>query len=154
VFLYLPTILHLMFFLLSPPHRNWSRCCFFRIPVYFKDPKFSQNLLHISPLFITGKRFEKVIRKLTQGHLEVDNLLNANQFGFRARHGTTLQCVRLTDHVTLIFNNNTAEVFLDIEKACDTTWYLGLLYKLPKSQLSVNLIKLISSFILQVIQFR
>jgi hypothetical protein len=38
------------------------------------------------------------------------------------------------DHVTFNFNNNmsTAVVFLDIEKAFDTTWHLGLLYKLAK----------------------
>jgi hypothetical protein len=56
-------------------------------------------------------------------------LLNAGQFGFRARHSMTLQCMRLTDHVTLNFNNkmSMAAVFLGIEKACDTTWYSGLL---------------------------
>jgi hypothetical protein len=44
-------------------------------------------------------------------------LLNANQFGFRARYNTTLQCMRLADHVTLNFNNkmSTAAVFFDIE---------------------------------------
>jgi hypothetical protein len=36
--------------------------------------------------------------------------------------------MRHTDHVTLNFNNNisTAAVFLDIEKAFDTAWHLGL----------------------------
>jgi hypothetical protein len=51
---------------------------------------------------------------------------------FRALHSTTLQCMRLTDHVTLDFNNNifVTAVFLDIEKAFDRTWHIGLLYKL------------------------
>jgi hypothetical protein len=45
------------------------------------------------------------------------------QFGLRAGHSTALQCMSLTDHVILNFNNNmsTAAVFLDIEKAFDTT---------------------------------
>jgi hypothetical protein len=78
-------------------------------------------------------------------------LLNANQFGFRARHSTTLQCMRLADHVTLKFNSNmfTAAVFLDIEKAFDTTWHPGLLYNLSKLQFSNRLIKLISSILSQ-----
>jgi retron-type reverse transcriptase len=36
---------------------------------------------------------------------------------------------------------------LDIEKAFDTTWHTGLLYKLSKFDFSVSLIKLISSFL-------
>jgi hypothetical protein len=68
-----------------------------------------------------------------------------------ARHSTTLQCMRLADHVILDFINktSTARVFLDIEKAFDTTWNPGLLYKLPKLNFSTTIIKLISSFLLQ-----
>jgi hypothetical protein len=44
---------------------------------------------------------------------------------------------------------STAAVFLDIEKAFDITWHSGLLYKLSKLQFSINLIKLISSFLSQ-----
>jgi hypothetical protein len=60
-----------------------------------------------------------VILKILQKHTEERSLLNARQFGFRAWHSTTLQCMRLTDHVTLNFNNtmSTAAVFWDIEKA-------------------------------------
>jgi hypothetical protein len=73
-----------------------------------------------------------VILKIVQRYIEERGLLNAGQFGFRARHSTTLQCMRLTDHVTLNFNNNmsTAAAFLDIEKAFGKTWHLGLLNKL------------------------
>jgi hypothetical protein len=75
---------------------------------------------------MTGKLFEKVILKIVQRHIEKRDLLNASQFGFRARHSMTLQCVRLTDHMTLNFNNNIsmAVVFFDIEKAVDTTWHI------------------------------
>jgi hypothetical protein len=102
------------------------------LPKPGKDPKFPQNLRQISRLSTTGKLFEKVLQKLIQSHLEVNNLLNANQFGFRARNSTTLQCMKLTDHVTYFNNMSTAAVFLDIEKAFDTTWHPGLLYKLSK----------------------
>jgi hypothetical protein len=113
------------------------------------DPKFPQNLRLISLLSTTGKLFEKVILKIVQRHLEERDLLNVSQFDFHARHSTTLQCMRLTDHVTLNFNNNisTAAVFLDIEKAFDTTWHPGLLNKLSKLDFSAAIIKLISSFL-------
>jgi hypothetical protein len=44
-------------------------------------------------------------------------LLNASQFDFCERHSTTLQFMRLADHVTLILNNkmSMAAVFLDID---------------------------------------
>jgi hypothetical protein len=51
-------------------------------------------------------------------HSRKYRMLNASQFAFRARHSTTLQCMRLTDHVTSNFKNSmsTASVFLGIEK--------------------------------------
>jgi retron-type reverse transcriptase len=95
--------------------------------------------------------FEKVILKIVQRHIEEKGLLNASQFGFRARHSTTLKCMRLTDHVTLNLKNkiSTAAVFLDIKKAFDVTWHPGLTYKLSKLRFSTSLIKLISSFLSQ-----
>jgi hypothetical protein len=51
------------------------------------------------------------------------------------------------DHVTTQnFNNDlpTAAVFLDIEKAFDTTGHSGLLYKLSELEFSRSLIKLIA----------
>jgi hypothetical protein len=57
--------------------------------------------------------------------------------------------MRLTDHVTLNFNNkmSTAAVFSDIEKAFDGTWPSGLLCKIPQLEFSTRLIKLIGSFL-------
>jgi hypothetical protein len=57
--------------------------------------------------------------------------------------------MRLADHITLNFNNkmSTAAVFLYIEKAFDTTWHSGLLYKLSKLEFSKSLTKLIRSFL-------
>jgi hypothetical protein len=72
--------------------------------------------------------------KLVQRHIQERNLLNASKFKLSVSHCTTLQCMRLKDHVTLNSNNNmsTSAVFLDNEKACDTMWHPGLLYKISK----------------------
>jgi hypothetical protein len=102
-------------------------------------------------LSTTFKVFENVILEIVKIHIEEKNLLNASLFRFRARHSTTLPCVGPADHVTLNLNNimSTAAVFLDIEKAFDTTCHPDLLYKLSKLQFPNNLIKLISSFLTQ-----
>jgi hypothetical protein len=130
----------------------WKEAKVITIPKPGKDPKFPQNLSPISLLSTTGKLFEKVILKLLQEYIDERGLLNASQFGFRARQSTTLQCIRLADHVTLNFNKkmSTAAVFLDIEKAVDTTWHSGLLYKLSYLEFSISLTKLIGSFLSQL----
>jgi hypothetical protein len=94
--------------------------------------KISPNLHLISLLSTMGKLSEKLISRRIQNHNEERNLLNASQSDFRADHSMILQCMRLKDHITLNFNNNTSmtAVFLDIMKAFDTTWHSGLLYKL------------------------
>jgi hypothetical protein len=93
-------------------------------------------------LSTTAKLFEKVILKIVKRYTEEKGLLNASQFGFRARQSMSLQYTRLTVHQTLNFNNNmsTPAVFLDTEKAFDKTWHLGLLYKLYTLQFSIGLI--------------
>ncbi|PNF41415.1 hypothetical protein B7P43_G14387 [Cryptotermes secundus] len=136
-------------FRLSHFPNTWKEAKIITLPKPGKDPKFPQNLRPISLLSTTGKLFEKAILKFLHKHIEERDLLNASQFGFRARHSTTLQCMRLADHVTLNFNNkmSTAAVFLDIEKAFDTTWHSGLLFKLSKLEFPNSLTKLIGSFL-------
>jgi hypothetical protein len=125
---------------LSHFSKPWKEAKIITLPKPGKDPKFPKNLRPISLLSTTGKLFEKVSLKILQKHIDEKDLLNASQFGFGTRHSTTLQCMRLTDHVTLNFNNkmSTAAVFLDIEKAIDTTWHTGLLYKLSKLRPGVS----------------
>jgi hypothetical protein len=117
-----------------------------------KDPKFPQNLRPISLLSSTGKPYEKLILRTTQKHVEERNLLNASQFGFRADHSKTLQCMTLADHITLNFNNNMsmAAVFWDIEKAFDGTWHSGLLDKLSELAFSTSIIMLIAPFLTKI----
>jgi hypothetical protein len=112
-----------------------------------QDANISRIFTSISLMSITGKLFEKLILKTIHRHIAERNLLNATQFGFRARHSTTRQCMRLTEHVSLNFNNNmsTPAVFLDIEKVFDITWHPGLLYRLSELQFSINCIMLIAS---------
>jgi hypothetical protein len=61
----------------------------------------------------------KVVLKIIQRRIEVRNFLNSSQFAFHSNHSTALQCMRLTDHVTLNMNNelSAAVIFLDNEEA-------------------------------------
>jgi hypothetical protein len=130
---------------LSHVPTSWKEVKAVALPKPGKDPKIPQNLRPISLLPSTGKLFEKIILQIVQKHIGERNLLDASQFVFLAYHSTTLQCMRLADHVTLNFNNkmSIAAVFLDIEKAFDTTWHTGLLYMLYKLNFSTRMTKLI-----------
>jgi hypothetical protein len=109
-----------------------------------KDPKSPQNLCLISLLSTTGKLFKKAVLKIVRWHVEERGLLNASQFGFHARHSTTLERMRLMDHITLNLKNDMsmAVVFLDTEKpliqhgtsACYTN-YLNYNFQLCKSSI-------------------
>jgi hypothetical protein len=84
----------------------WKEAKIITLPKPGKNPKLPENLRPISLLSTTGKLFENLILKAIHRHLAERNLLNASQFGFRARHSTTLQSMRLSDHVCMNFNNN------------------------------------------------
>jgi len=58
--------------------------------------------------------------------------MSDENFGFRPKHSTALQLVRLVERVSRNCDEKrlTAAVFLDVAKASDTVWVDGLLYKL------------------------
>lgn len=71
------------------------------------------------------------------------------QNAFRAQHSTTLQLTNLIDRLCLSANNgeNTAAIFLDVEKALDRVWNEGLLHKLLQIGTPMNIVTIIKSFI-------
>jgi hypothetical protein len=133
---------------LSPKPCNEAKLYRYRDQLRTQD---SLNVCPISLLSTKGKLFEEVLLKTVQRHTEETDLLIASKLDFRARHSTTNQCMRLTDHVTLYFNNNMpkAAVFLDIEEVFATTLHIRLLYKLKFRSV---LKKLISFFSFREIQ--
>jgi hypothetical protein len=94
-----------------------------------QSPKTSPKFMFDQSLSTRGKLLEKLILRTIQKHAE-----ERSQFGFRADPNMKLQHMSLAVHTTLNFNNNmsTTAVFLDIEKACDTTWHSGPLHKLSE----------------------
>jgi hypothetical protein len=125
----------------------WKEAKVITLPKPGKDPQFPKKFTCDKPP--VHKLFVNAIQKIVHMNVDEQDLLNASQYGFRACHSTTLQCMRLADYVTLSFNKNIsmATVFLDIQKAFDTTWHPGLLHKSSKLQFSENLLQLISLFL-------
>jgi hypothetical protein len=71
------------------------------------------------------------------------------QFGFRPKHSTSLQLARLVVRIARNFGEKrlTGAIFLDVDKAFDTVWIDGLLYKLTLINLPSYLVHTISSYV-------
>lgn len=71
------------------------------------------------------------------------------QFGFKPFHSTVHQIKRIYNHINTAFKNgnSTILVTLDIEKAFDSVWYNGLLYKMIQFNFPVYLIRTVESFL-------
>jgi hypothetical protein len=96
-----------------------------------------------------GKLFEKILLITNLPEVNERGLLCDEQFGFRPRHSTTLQLVRLVERVNTNFDKRrlTGVVFLDVALAFDTEHVKGLLYKLTVLNLPSTLVKTISSYL-------
>ncbi|MEW8548699.1 MAG: reverse transcriptase family protein, partial [Candidatus Thiodiazotropha sp.] len=79
-----------------------------------------------------GKCMEKVIVTRLYGYVEHNCLLDKEQEGFRRFRGTSQALLRITQDIVNGFNRkeSTLAVLVDLEKAYDSVWRDGLLYKL------------------------
>lgn len=128
---------------------SWKNAIVLSFPKQKKDPKIASNYRPISLLPTMSKVLEKIILYRIKDHENIKNEIIDEQFGFRESHSTTLQLATITDQITKNFNYNkiTAMLNLDIEKAFDTVWHEGLIYKLIKINFPPHLIKIIHSYL-------
>lgn len=119
------------------------------IPKQGKDPRDAGNYRPISLLSSLDKIFERIILSRMNTFIEDNQLINKEQFGFRQQHSTIHQVKRLTN---IIKKNkrqrlSTGIILLDVEKAFDSIWHDGLIFKLKKYGFPFYLIKIIRSFL-------
>lgn len=121
------------------------------LPIYKsgKSGEDPNNYRPISLLCSMAKILEKVMVKRILEFIEDKEVLHNEQFGFRHRHSTIHQLVRVSELISKNFNTkkSTAAVLLDIHKAFDTVWHVGLLYKLIKLKFPRYIIKFIRSYL-------
>lgn len=119
------------------------------IPKPGKDQKLTTSYRPISLLSCLGKVFEKILYVRLNTFATANNIIAKEQFGFRPQHSTTHQVKRVVNHVKLNKRNrkSTGLILLDIEKAFDSVWHNGLVYKLNAFGTPVYLLKLIKSFV-------
>jgi len=103
----------------------------------------------ISLLSCLGKCFEKIIlSRLNDFELD-NNTFIRQQCGFRPKHSTVHQILRITEAISFGFNNNksTGMVLLDLRKAFDSVWHEGLIHKLIQYGYPSYLVNLLHSYL-------
>ena len=128
----------------------WRTAIVKLIPKPNKDSKFAKNFRPISLLSCVGKVLERIIASRLSAFMEEKNLFSKTQSGFRRKHMTTEQLLRLSEESYAGFKKQqtTAALFLDAEAAFDRCWHSGIKYKLKKTlNLPNRFVRLISSFL-------
>lgn len=127
----------------------WKLAVVIPIPKPNKDLANPINYRPISLLTSLSKVAEKVILDRINRFNSDHKIIIDEQFGFRSGHNTAMQVARIAHAIILNYNksNVTSLVLLDIEKAFDTVWIEGIVYKLIKYHFPQSIIKLLHSYL-------
>ena len=114
-----------------------------------KENKLASSYRPISLLSCLGKILEKILVKRINEFTEENNVINKEQYGFRKEHSTIHQAKRLVNIIqeNKLKRRSTGIVLLDIEKAFDSVWHQGLLFKMHNFGYPQYIIQLIKSFL-------
>ena len=114
-----------------------------------KDRNFPVSYRPISLLPTLGKLFEKIIHNRIKTFEENNKILIPEQFGCRSKRDTVSQLIRVTNFISSNFNKNTstAMLLLELEKAFDTVWHRGLIYKLDNYNFPMYLTEIIQNYL-------
>ena len=107
------------------------------------------NFRPISLLPLPGKLIEKIVHKRITTYLNINNILNVNQNGFRANHSTQDTVAKFTDDIALNINNNkcTLATFIDFRKAFDTVNHNILLQRIESIGIKNNVLHWLRSYL-------
>lgn len=128
---------------------DWKKATIIMIKKPGKDNTDPKNYRPISLLSSVSKIFEKIVHTRLINHLNATNAIPHFQFGFKSKHSTTQQLLRITEHISNGFEKkeHTGAAFLDIAQAFDRVWHDGLLYKLKCLNTPTVIFNLIKSFL-------
>lgn len=130
--------------------QQWKKAVVILIPKPGKNPSFPSSYRPISLLNTQAKLIEKVMLARLNKVINKQQVIPKEQFGFRPGHNTTLLAAKVVNDIFHASNKqmNTAALFLDMERAFDTVWHMGLIQKLGSVlNLPLHFVSLLHSYI-------
>ena len=114
--------------------QEWKCALIFPILKPAKDPTDPESRRPISVLSNIGKLMEKVLYNRLNYFIERNNLLSSSQGGFRKKMSTYDQIARVESSIrwAIASKQICLMVLIDLSKAYDLVWHLGLLHKLQE----------------------
>lgn len=127
----------------------WKTAKVILLPKKNKNMCEPKNIRAISLLPNISKVFEICINNIFSNIFMENNAVCERQFGFKHKHSTLNAINTLTSHINWNWNKGycTGACFIDMEKAFDSIWIHGLLFKLDRLNIPNWLIILIYNMI-------
>lgn len=128
---------------------EWKKAKVIALTKKDKDGSTPSNLRPISLLPNISKVFEVFINRPLVRFCTENNIIPENQFGFRYKHSTIHAINKLTSDICWALNSNqkVGACLIDLEKAFDTVWIPGLIFKMIKKKFPKHLIKIVWNMI-------
>ena len=130
-----------------PPY--WKTANVVAVPKPGRDPSSPSSYRPISLLSALGKLLERIITTRLTFSLESRGCLTSSQFGFRKGLSTEDALWKFVNAASsaLQTRHRLVLISLDIQAAYDTVWHIGLLHKLAKMGISLDLLRWIRAFL-------
>ena len=129
--------------------QKWKHACV--TPIFKAGDKCeANNYRPISVLPTISKILERVIKLQLQSHLDLNDIITGNQYGFRKNHSTETCILKLLNDLYTAHDNGLLGgiVYIDLKKAFDTVSHNIMLRKLQSIGVSVDSIEWFRSYLL------
>ena len=122
-----------------------------------EDKNLIKNYRPVTLLPIFSKSYERVIYNALFNYFKDNKLFTPSQSGFLPGDSCIAQLLSIIHEIQTAFDNNPADdvrgVFLDISKAFDKVWHIGLLFKLKAYGVDGELLSLLENYKLEKVQY-